>query len=34
VVALEERGSTRFTASKISAAVGCLLCSIKHAITA
>ena len=34
VVALDERGSTRFTALKISAAVGWLLCSIKNAITA
>jgi hypothetical protein len=34
VVALEDRGSTRFTALKISAAVGWLLCSIKNAITA
>ena len=31
---LEERGSVRFTALKISTAVGCLFCSIKKAITA
>ena len=34
MVALEERGSVLFTASKISTAVGCLFCSIKKAITA